>query len=73
MCALGVFIGIATCLGVTYVMLAKSDLIDGALKEGGRRVVTTLMGLIVMAIAIQFFINGIEDMLPDFMAIVSGS
>jgi len=44
LCALGVFIGIATFLGVTYVMLAKSDLIDGVLKEGGRRVVTTLMG-----------------------------
>ncbi|MEA1999105.1 MAG: MarC family protein [Euryarchaeota archaeon] len=73
LCGLGVFIGIAACLGVTYVMLAKSDLIDGALKEGGRRVVTTLMGLIVMAIAIQFFINGIKDILPDFMAIVGGS
>ena len=72
-CALGVFVGIAACLGVTYVMLAKSDLIDGTLKEGGRRVVTTLMGLIVMAIAIQFFINGIKDILPDFMAIVGGS
>jgi len=31
------------------------------------------MELIVMAIAIQFFINGIKDILPDFMAIVSGS
>jgi multiple antibiotic resistance protein len=73
LCALGVFIGIGACLGITYVMLAKSDLIDGALKEGGRRVVTTLMGLIVMAIAIQFFINGIKDILPEFMATVSGS
>lgn len=73
LCALGVFIGIAACLGVTYMMLAKSDLIDGALKEGGRRVVTTLMGLIVMAIAIQFFINGIKDILPEFMVIVGGS
>ncbi|KAF5435016.1 multiple antibiotic resistance protein, partial [Candidatus Methanophagaceae archaeon] len=52
LCALGIFIGIATCLGVTYVMLANSEFIDGVLKEGGRRVVTTLMGLIVMAIAI---------------------
>ncbi|KAF5430019.1 multiple antibiotic resistance protein [Candidatus Methanophagaceae archaeon] len=72
LCALGIFIGIATCLGVTYVMLANSEFIDGVLKEGGRRVVTTLMGLIVMAIAIQFFINGIKDILPEFLAIASG-
>ena len=72
LCALGIFIGIATCLGVTYVMLANSEFIDGVLKEGGRRVVTTLMGLIVMAIAIQFFINGIKDVLPEFLAIASG-
>jgi len=72
LCALGIFVGIATCLGVTYVMLANSEFIDGVLKEGGRRVVTTLMGLIVMAIAIQFFINGIKDVLPEFLAIASG-
>jgi len=58
--------------GVTYMMLANSDFIDSVLKEGGRRVVTTLMGLIVMAISIQFFINGIKDILPDFLAIASG-
>ncbi len=73
LCILGVFLGIAACIGVTYLMLAKSDLIDGVLKEGGRRVVTTLMGLIVMAIAIQFFINGIKDILPEFVAIVAGA
>lgn len=73
LCILGVFLGIAACIGVTYVMLAKSDVIDGVLKEGGRRVVTTLMGLIVMAIAIQFFINGIKDILPEFVAIVAGA
>jgi len=72
LCILGVFAGIAVCIGISYAMLAKSDFIDSVLKEGGRRVVTTLMGLIVMAIAIQFFINGIMDILPDFMAIASG-
>ncbi|KAF5429024.1 multiple antibiotic resistance protein [Candidatus Methanophagaceae archaeon] len=72
LCILGVFAGIAVCIGISYAMLAKSDFIDSVLKEGGRRVVTTLMGLIVMAIAIQFFINGIMDILPDFMATVSG-
>ncbi|NQE45173.1 hypothetical protein C5S31_04010, partial [ANME-1 cluster archaeon GoMg2] len=30
-------------------------------------------GLIVMAIAIQFFINGIKDLLPEFVAIVAGA
>jgi len=68
-CILGVFVGITLCIGISYVMMSRSDAIDNRLKEGGRKVVTKVMGLLVMAIAIQFFINGIKDILPEFIAI----
>ena len=69
LCILGVYIGITLCIGISYVMMSRSDVIDKRLKEGGRKVVTKVMGLIVMAIAIQFIINGIKDVLPEFIAI----
>ena len=39
-------------------------------KEGGRKVLTRLMGLLVMAISIQFIINGIKDILPEFVSVL---
>jgi multiple antibiotic resistance protein len=69
LCIMGVYVGIALCIGISYLMMARSEAIDKRLKEGGRKVVTKVMGLIVMAIAIQFIINGIKDVLPEFIAI----
>jgi multiple antibiotic resistance protein len=65
----GVFIGMAVTLAVSYYMMSKSETIDARLGESGRRVITRLMGLIVMAIAIQFIINGVKDLLPEFAEI----
>jgi multiple antibiotic resistance protein len=69
----GVYIGIAVTLVVSYFMMSRSENIDKRLKEGGRRVVTRLMGLLVMAIAVQFIINGIKDVLPEFLEIAGNS
>jgi multiple antibiotic resistance protein len=62
----GVLIGIAVTVIVSYQMMVRSEYIDSRLGSG-RRVLTRLMGLIVMAIAIQFILNGIRDVLPDFV------
>jgi multiple antibiotic resistance protein len=70
---IGVIIGIMVTIIVSYFMMARSDKIDAVLKEGGRNVVTRLMGLLVMAISIQFIINGIKEILPEFMEIVNGA
>ena len=70
---IGVIVGIMVTIIVSYFMMARSDRIDAALKEGGRNVVTRLMGLLVMAIAIQFIINGIKDILPEFIDIVNNA
>ncbi len=66
---IGVFIGIAATVFISWLVMAKSEAIDKRLGEG-RAVVTRLMGLIVMAIAIQFIINGIMDITPEFVEIV---
>lgn len=63
----GVFIGIIVVILVSFYMMAHSERIYAVLKEGGRKVVTQLMGLIVMAISIQFIINGIKDILPELI------
>jgi multiple antibiotic resistance protein len=70
---IGVIIGIVVTIIVSYFMMARSDKIDAVLKEGGRNVVTRLMGLLVMAISIQFIINGIKEILPEFIEIVNGA
>lgn len=67
--AIGVFIGIAATVFVSWLVMAKSEAIDKRLGKG-RAVVTRLMGLIVMAIAVQFIINGLKDVTPDFVKIV---
>lgn len=67
--ATGVFIGIFVTIYVSYLMMVKSEYIDARLGSG-RRVITRLMGLFVMAIAVQFILNGIKDVLPDFIEIV---
>ena len=52
-----------------YLVMAKSEIIDERLGES-RAIITRLMGLIVMAIAVQFIINGIMDITPEFVRIV---
>jgi len=69
---MGVVAGILVTVGVSYLMMTRSEKIDTVLREGGRKVVTRLMGLMVMAISIQFIINGIKDILPEFMDILNG-
>lgn len=68
---LGVIAGIFINIVVSYVMMVRSDIVNRILKEGGRKVVTRILGLIVMAISIQFIINGIKDVLPEFVRILN--
>lgn len=65
---LGVYLGIFILMMVSYLMMVNSQRIDKLLKEGGRHVLTRLMGLLVMAIAIQFMINGVIDIIPALVA-----
>lgn len=69
----GVYIGIGVTILVSYTMMVRSETVDRFFGEGGRNVVTRLMGLLVMAISIQFVINGIKDILPEFAQVLRDS
>lgn len=68
---LGVYLGIAVVIISSYLMMARSESVNRFLKEGGRRVITRLMGLLVMAIAVQFMINGVIDIIPELIKAAS--
>lgn len=70
---IGVLTGVLIVIAISYFMMTRSEYIDHILKEGGRKVITRLMGLMVMAIAIQFIINGIKDILPEFIQLVNNT
>ena len=65
---IGVYVGIFILIAVSYVMMQNSHRMDNIIREGGRHVITKLMGLLVMAIAIQFMINGVIDIIPNLLA-----
>ena len=49
-------------------MMINSQRVDKLIKEGGLRVLTRIMGLLVMTIAIQVMINVVIDIIPDLIA-----
>ncbi|PKL62808.1 MAG: MarC family protein [Methanomicrobiales archaeon HGW-Methanomicrobiales-2] len=63
-----VFLGIIVALGISYVGMLYGPRIFSLIGEGGLRVVPKLMAIIVLAIAIQFIINGIAAAMPQFLA-----
>ena len=46
---------------IAFIALRSATVITRLLKEGGMRVVTRVMGLILAAIAVQFILTGIKD------------
>ena len=66
----GVLLAIVVALFVSYYVMMQSERVDAFLQEGGRSIVTKLMGLIVLAIAVQFIINGVIDIVPDLVSAV---
>ena len=60
--ALPVLISIALTSVVAYVVLAGADRVATFLGETGIRVLTRLMGLILLAIAFQFLVSALSDM-----------
>jgi multiple antibiotic resistance protein len=60
--AIPVIISIAITSGVAYLVLASADRVETAFGETGIRVLTRLMGLMLTAIAFQFFASALIDM-----------
>jgi multiple antibiotic resistance protein len=60
--ALPVLGGIVITSAICYFVLASADRVEDMLGETGIRVVTRLMGLVLTAIAFQFFVSALVDM-----------
>ena len=63
--ALFVFVGIFIGVLISYVGMVYSHRLFKLLGDDGLRLVTALMAIIVLAIAVQFVINGIVDVAPQ--------
>ena len=59
-----VFVGIIIGILISYVGMIYSSKLFRLLGEEGLRVVTALMSILILAIAIQFIINGIAEAVP---------
>ena len=53
-----IFITAAIC----YVVLGNSDRVARALGETGVRILVRIMGLLLVALAVQYFVNGMVDL-----------
>jgi multiple antibiotic resistance protein len=60
--AIPVLVGIAITSWVCYIVLASADRVEAVLGEIGIRIVTRLMGLMLTAIAFQFFVSAFVDL-----------
>ena len=63
-----VFLGIIVALALSYIGMLYGPRIFSLIGEGGLRVVPKLMAIIVLAIAIQFIINGTAAAVPQLLA-----
>jgi len=57
-----VFASIAVTALASYYILASADRVRGLLGEIGIRVLMRLIGLVLVAIAVQFVVNGCSDL-----------
>ncbi len=63
------FISIFLVLLIAYILLVSAGRLTKMIGETGNKVLMKLMGLIVMVIAVEFFISGIKPVLRDIFMI----
>ena len=63
-----ILLSVLATLLITYIILVSSDHVTKRIGMREYRVVNRLMGIILMAIAVQFIINGISDAFPMLAA-----
>lgn len=60
-------VGVLLIMLLTYLVLISSSKIINWLGETGNKVLMRLMGLIVMVIAVEFFISGLKPVIIDIL------
>jgi multiple antibiotic resistance protein len=58
---------IVLCSAVLFVALRCADAVAGALGQVGMSIAVRLMGLILMAMGVQFMANGLTDLFPSLV------
>jgi len=53
---------IAVTAGICYLVLGNSDRVARGLGETGIRILVRIMGLLLVALAVQYFVNGMTDL-----------
>jgi multiple antibiotic resistance protein len=53
---------IAITAGICYLVLGNSDRVARALGDTGIRILVRIMGLLLVALAVQYFVNGMADL-----------
>jgi len=62
---IAIVIAVVVVTGVlTFLILRASTRLERLLKQTGLNIVSRVMGLILAAVAVQFVVNGIHDVLP---------
>ena len=57
-----ILISIAITAGVCYLVLGHSDRVARVLGDTGIRILVRIMGLLLVALAAQYFVNGLADL-----------
>jgi multiple antibiotic resistance protein len=63
-------VGVLLIMSMTYLVLISSGKIINWLGETGNKVLMRLMGLIVMVIAVEFFLSGLKPVIIDILRAV---
>jgi multiple antibiotic resistance protein len=56
-----IFVAIAVTAASSVLILAAAERVGGYLHETGIRILTRMMGLLLLSIAVQFILNGLRD------------
>jgi multiple antibiotic resistance protein len=59
-----VVVTVILVIAITYVMMRNADLIVSRIGERQYRAINRLMGMLLIAIAVQFVINGVKEAFP---------
>jgi multiple antibiotic resistance protein len=59
--AVVIFLAIASTAAISFMVLAAADRVRSFLGDTGIRILTRMMGLLLTAIAVQFILNGLQD------------
>jgi multiple antibiotic resistance protein len=57
-----ILLSIAITAAICYLVLGNSDKVAGAMGETGVRILVRIMGLLLVALAVQYFVNGMVDL-----------